>query len=1035
MNKRYIKQNKKFNKKEINKYSTLKNIIKNIERNYLSFAFNIWAEPFHTEENENIYVNYHSSKINSQNNSNFINNDIFNRENNLNYKNGRPVNDLKKYIIEWRKNSIKRIEQNENDNNFKMNNKDSLKSIKSDKIYKKKEVKRPKTNRNNIPVPYKIKLSVVQNNNNSNKDLSEIKLKKDNEMKKNDFSLLILTDEDEKNNNIEYNNDNRNDSFNENKEIDSSEINIENNNKEENNVRKIKLSSRNKKIPENRRNDELNLKNMKSADFTRRRGIKYNKKMNHLYTSDIMDDENDSEKNKDNQKDLTKLTKLINNINNKSKYFARLYFDRWHQETINYKNEENIRLTEINNEPLINNQDNIKQNYNINKEENKKRHNIIKKAKIFYKTINTPFEEQNEAYENFNMTNSHSYDRKIKTHNSKNFIKPKNIVITNEEEEEYNLIYSKEIPLSTDPDITPKHHKKNQKSKKKRRINKKQNILNVTPLDTPNIIVDLDENKENSKSNDNLGKHDLTPTFKSKYLQHKSGIQNSFVNKYFKSRAINYSKEEINPDVIDIQIRQEKETESEKLENMIKIFKKGFHILRKVIRSFQKRKTKGNSKDILRIYINKWKRIVKQSPEDNYTDLYSVKDNEDNSPKNITSEYDNNKNIYENNNNHYNNSLLKKLNNHNNINFIEDSNTNIDLYTKSQTIKYSSDSEEDFNDNKIITKTIEVPNSQRGSSAKKRANKFNKNKLIKSQRVHEFDLSNSYDRIIRKDKKRPKSKKNENLQVFNNLVKKINKKNDEKLLYKYFDNWHDMTFNSFDYIPYHHTYKTKTYKNKKYSKNHINEKVNKTIVKEEDQKILIKDLNITEFKYKNKNKKHYEYRKNNKSNDKKKKEHEKYNNSLYELKEEIRKAIFMNNDILKIVKEGGNLSFINNCLKFVKAQNKILVANKIFYCYNNFNDNYYFKLRRILFYKWLKHNKIFKNTIQGENHIKSKNNHCINCNCSNIFDVNCIDCNCSKIKNLLKKILIRHFLMKKMNFKKYYLYLWYKKVFKAIRKI
>ena len=115
----------------------------------------------------------------------------------------------------------------------------------------------------------------------------------------------------------------------------------------------------------------------------------------------------------------------------------------------------------------------------------------------------------------------------------------------------------------------------------------------------------------------------------------------------------------------------------------------------------------------MRIYINKWKRIVKQSPEDNYTDLYSVKDNEDNSPKNITSEYDNNKNFYEINNNHYNNSLLKKLNNHNNINFIEDSNTNIDLYTKSQTIKYSSDSEEDFNDNKIITKTIEVPNSQR----------------------------------------------------------------------------------------------------------------------------------------------------------------------------------------------------------------------------------------------------------------------------------------------------------------------------------
>ena len=53
---------------------------------------------------------------------------------------------------------------------------------------------------------------------------------------------------------------------------------------------------------------------------------------------------------------------------------------------------------------------------------------------------------------------------------------------------------------------------------------------------------------------------------------------------------------------------------------MTKIFKKGFHILRKVIKSFQKRKAKGNYKDILKIYINKWKRILKQYPKDFYTD-------------------------------------------------------------------------------------------------------------------------------------------------------------------------------------------------------------------------------------------------------------------------------------------------------------------------------------------------------------------------------------------------------------------------------
>ena len=145
----------------------------------------------------------------------------------------------------------------------------------------------------------------------------------------------------------------------------------------------------------------------------------------------------------------------------------------------------------------------------------------------------------------------------------------------------------------------------------------------------------------------------------------------------------------------------------------------------------------------------------------------------------------------------------------------------------------------------------------------------------------------------------------------------------------------------------------------------------------------------------------------------------------------------LNNNVLNLINicRNGNegLSSINNYLKLIQSHNKLIAAYQI-YSFYNINNNDYIKLIRYYFYKWLKHNKIFKSTIKQENHIISKNNHCINCNCSKI-NLNCIDCHCNKIKNALKKILIRHIYMKKINLRKYYLYLWYKKSFKSIRKI
>jgi hypothetical protein len=256
-----------------------------------------------------------------------------------------------------------------------------------------------------------------------------------------------------------------------------------------------------------------------------------------------------------------------------------------------------------------------------------------------------------------------------------------------------------------------------------------------------------------------------------------------------------------------------------------------------------------------------------------------------------------------------------------------------------------------------------------------------------------------------------------------------------------------MIFNTFDYIPYKNKFKNTRNKSKKNLIRNSHDKIrdisNSINNEEEENRLSIRNIEVT---IKNKySKKHSvekrtdtkQYLKAYKEN-KKKKENDKYHSELTELKKEIKKSMQINNNLLNLVNLSGNwnrgLSSINNYLKLIKDQNKLLSAYQIYSLYDINNNKYYIKLIRYYFYKWLNHNKIFKSTIKQENHIKSKNNHCINCNC-NKFYLNCIDCHCNKIKKALKKILIRHVYMKKINLRKFYLYLWYKKTFKTIRQI
>ena len=94
-------------------------------------------------------------------------------------------------------------------------------------------------------------------------------------------------------------------------------------------------------------------------------------------------------------------------------------------------------------------------------------------------------------------------------------------------------------------------------------------------------------------------------------------------------------------------------------------------------------------------------------------------------------------------------------------------------------INISSDSKEDFNNNIIISKSIEVIKRENEKISKKKDNKLNKRK----SKDNKFDLFITYDRIIKKEGKKSNLKNRENLNKFYNFIKKINKKNEQKLIY------------------------------------------------------------------------------------------------------------------------------------------------------------------------------------------------------------------------------------------------------------
>ena len=1027
MNKKNIKQIKRITKKDLTKYSLLKSIIKNLEKDYLSLAFSIWADPVPKAESENIFIDYYNSDKYKTNIKKYANEQEESLSGDYNFiSNGKELenelkNQRKKHIFELEKNSFKRMLKNENENKLKESH-NSLRFNKSENIYKKKEIKKSKINRNIIPNTYKIKLSDIQNNfqnNNQNNNKTEIiepYAKKQNEGRRVSALLDISTEKE----NTEFDEEKSNDKSKNNKL------------KKEDKIRPLKEKN-NKELSLN------HIKNRNSSELGRKLGnIKYKK----LFFS--VDSESTNYLNKNNAIDLIPLKKIINNLQLKLSKFTKLYFNKWYIETKNYNFKNERKYKSKKELYLVNYQDNINENEGKNEDLDKQRkYNQDKKYKKHFKSIISPLGNHNKINEDIN--NSHSSKElnpyisnrsKRKHHNSIGY------------EEENILFHSKENLFNTEAKvISPQSLQKSQElslkvKKRKKLVKKKEPNLNII---TPFTYVDDPTNpdKINIQKSTNLTNfYDFIPQ-KSKSSKNKKEKENSFVNNYFKSRDINYAKEDINPDVVDIQIRQETETESEKTKNLAKMLKTGLHLLRKVIRSFQKRKTKGTLKDILKIYFNKWRKIIEKIPTRFNTEIKSF----DKEKKEIYNDYMKTEPFYKNNmNTAYNNiNFVKKIKNFNKINLIENYNTYIELNVKKDSKNFL-DSDEDYNDKKIITKTIGIPNSDRGSitSIKElKKNKSNKNKIKVSRNpsMNEFNLAHSYDIITPKDKIHKSKRKSKAKNKLYNIIMNLIKKNEDNLLYKYLIIWYNMILNSFDYNYHHGKHKSKHSRSKKSLITNNQDKDQDINSVEEENRLS------TEFRIR-KNKKYSTEKRNEikpsikmykemKLN-KKKKENDKYINGISELKNQCKKSMSLNNNVLNLLKICGNrnegLSSINNYLKLIQSHNKLIAAYQIYSFYNINKNNLYIKLVRYYFYKWLKHNKIFKKTIKQENHIISKNKHCINCNCSKI-NLNCIDCHCNKIKKALRKILIRHKYMKQINLRRYYLYLWYKKSFKTIRTI
>ena len=127
----------------------------------------------------------------------------------------------------------------------------------------------------------------------------------------------------------------------------------------------------------------------------------------------------------------------------------------------------------------------------------------------------------------------------------------------------------------------------------------------------------------------------------------------------------------------------------------------------------------------------------------------------------------------------------------------------------------------------------------------------------------------------------------------------------------------------------------------------------------------------------------------------------------------------------------------------INKGNEKLALLKIFYIYEKYKMNEY-SIKKMYLRKWQRALNFFDINIDNNIHIINKLGHCLSAKNIVIREIRCgihknyendFNCSCLRMRIKLKKILLRHHLLRDIDQRKYYLFKWYKNTFRKIRSI
>ena len=128
-------------------------------------------------------------------------------------------------------------------------------------------------------------------------------------------------------------------------------------------------------------------------------------------------------------------------------------------------------------------------------------------------------------------------------------------------------------------------------------------------------------------------------------------------------------------------------------------------------------------------------------------------------------------------------------------------------------------------------------------------------------------------------------------------------------------------------------------------------------------------------------------------------------------------------------------------LRMMKEMNKNLILMKIINIYTHYKNDK-FLVKKSFWIRWKKNTLIFNSDNNNEIHLTNITGHCFSMEKIIIREVGCglhhnsmryHDCLCLRTRLCLKRILLRHYFMKYIDKRRYYLFRWYKNIFRRIR--